>query len=60
MKPYTADPTPGDFDHRSSDCDVHGTNIPVARAKGSLGRYECVACLLDVAEILKRQEEKAK
>lgn len=55
---YISEPIPGDFDHRGGDCDSHGSNIAFARARGSLGRFECVACLLEVAEILKRQEEK--
>lgn len=52
---YKQEPTPGDFDHRSGECPEHGDNVVVFRPKGQFGRYQCVACAL---EVLKMQEEK--
>lgn len=49
--PANGDTVPGDFDHRSGDCKIHGTNKSHARARGELGPYYCVACLLVVAQI---------
>lgn len=43
---YSQDPTPGEFDHRSDDCSVHGANVPFFRARGSTGPYFCVQCAL--------------
>lgn len=58
MKLYDAEPIPGEWDHKALDCDAHGLNIPFARPKGSVVPHECVACLLEVAEIVRRQSEK--
>lgn len=55
---YQENPVPGDWEHKGLECDSHGPNVPFARPKGSVQKHECVACLLEVAEILKRQEKK--
>ena len=55
---YPKDPVPGDWEHRSGECQDHGENVPFARPKGSIRPHECVACLLEISEILKRQEER--
>lgn len=48
MSEYTADPTPGDWDHRSGDCEAHGANVVFFRQKGASGPYYCVQCALTV------------
>lgn len=50
MTPYTRDPAPGQFDHRSGDCAIHGVNVVVAREKGSTEPYSCTQCLLTEKE----------
>ncbi len=54
---YPKDPTPGDWSHRGSDCEAHGANIAFARVRGTLGKFYCVACLLEAAQVLKDQEK---
>jgi hypothetical protein len=48
---YTGDPTPGDWDHRSGDCEKHGVNVAHFRAKGYTGPYFCVACALAILDL---------
>lgn len=57
MNDYTGDPTPGDWDHRSGDCALHGVNIPHFRAKGATGRYFCVKCSLNALKSLHRERD---
>lgn len=49
-KEYTGDPTPGDWDHRGGDCEIHGVNVAHFRARGELGPYFCVRCALVALE----------
>lgn len=44
-RPYTANPVPGDFDHRLGECLTHGIWIHWRRAKSS-DAYQCSACTL--------------
>ncbi len=45
-KPYTANPVPGDFEHRGDTCAIHGEG-PHWRPVRSVQPYACVQCTLD-------------
>lgn len=57
MNHYTAEPVPGEWEHRSGDCEFHGLNIAVARPKGHRGLYKCVKCMLIAAATLAFEEK---
>lgn len=50
-------PTPGVFDHRGLDCEVHGGNVIHARSKGTTARFDCVRCLLELCVKLEAEED---
>lgn len=52
MSDYTEDPTPGEWDHRSGDCETHGENVAHFRAKKTVGPYYCVQCALAILKIV--------
>lgn len=48
MIDYTlTEPIPGEFEHRSGDCDTHGINVVFFRPYKSTMPHYCVKCSLE-------------